>query len=69
MDTSTESTEEVAAREPLDAAVHPPDYVSRLFAELDWGSRVRPESRARLGGRFLGGDSWDTHSYTMDYLH
>ena len=46
-----------------------PCYVTQLFNNIDWASRVNQEKRKELGNRFVSAESWDTRSYTMDYLH
>ena len=49
----------------LDTEVYPQDYVSQLFNNIDWSSRVK---HPRSEERWVESDTWDKQSYTMRYL-
>ena len=39
-----------------------------MNGQIDWESRIDQKARAALGDRFVSPESWDSMSYTMDYL-
>lgn len=49
----------------LDTTVYPEDYVSKLFHDIDWSSRVQ---KPRSEQQWLESESWDRNSYTCRYL-
>ena len=56
MNVSIESFEEdegqeKVEKETLDTAIYQPDYVTQLFNQIDWDSRVNKEKREELGDR------------------
>ena len=49
----------------LDTKVYPQDYVSQLFNNIEWSSRVK---HPRSKGRWVESNIWATQIYTMRYL-
>ena len=46
-----EEGSEKVEKEVLDTSVHQPDFVTQLFNNIDWASRVNKERREQLGNR------------------